>query len=268
MTTKIMYPWVVHDIMTNDIKTDKYSPQESIDLISNFNAIAEKLKSIGEIDVQMVEEYFTDPQSKQSEYLVKIVKAIQEASRQHFRGIHLITDDPVAISLILQGLAYTWALTLNKSAGIYPTKKVSKLCHQYNTSFNSEDFQEKFDQLRYMSLLVFSEFHPVNGKYTISSAPEITDLVSSRVRDIKDSFTIIVSTVDTSSMFFQKYAKKKDGDKNRADMDKLCQSLSVQMNAIREVYGTYISNIISRNFSAVIFLIDIYKDQQKISYLN
>lgn len=267
MAVKIMYPWVVRDIMFNDINAEKYSVQESIDFVRNFNAITDKLKSIGEIDVPMVESYFKDADSEQSRSLVKLVKGIQDCTRQRFRGAHIITDDPVLINSLLHGLAYTWALTLNKSAGVYQTRKISKLCHQFNTSFNSDDFQEKFDQFRYMSLLILTEFHPVNGKYTISSAPEITDLVSSRVRDIKDSFTIFVSTVDTSSIALRKHMKKTV--KNIDDEERIYNALSTQMYAIKEIYGTYISNILDRNFMSVIMLLGKNKSQQKtISYLD
>lgn len=266
MPTRIMYPWVISDIMHNDLNTEKYSLQESIALLSNFNAITDKLKSVGEVDVGMVEDYFQDEHSTQSKYLVKVVKCIQECTRQRERGAHIITDDPVTLNSLLHGLAYTWALTLNKSAGVYQTRKISKLCHQYNTSFNSEDFQERFDQLRYMSLLVFTEFHPINGKYTISSAPELTDLVSSRVRDIKDSFTIVVSTVDTHSIALQKYTKKVN--RTASDDERIYQSLATQMHGIKEVYGTYINNILERNFKSVVLLLGNPEKKQTISYLK
>lgn len=259
-TLKMMYPWVVREALSGE---GIYG--NNIETIADFNAIAEKLRVVGEVDVKMVEEHFSDPATKQSQHLVKLSKAIQDSQKGKYRGIHIITDDPVSIHALLNGLAYVWSLTLRKSSGVYQTKKISKLCHLYNTSFNSEEYQDRYNQLKYMSLLILPEFYPVTGKYTISSAPEITDLIASRVRDVKDSFTIVVSIVDTSSIIFQKYAKKKE--KDALDSERIYQALSTQLSSLREIYGTYVSNIIERSFASVVLLLEVGNPQHKISYL-
>lgn len=232
----IQYPWIVNELSKN--KELSFS-DESIEKYMDMEAIKNNLVGIGKIDVVQVEAYFSDPTSEQSLRLIKMVKHIQKLVELRKRGLNIITNIPEQMVIYVHGLAYVWALTLYKSAGITGTKELCKVCNLATTSFYAEDYTEAFTMYKYLSFLGLTDFSPVVGKAFQNIAPELTGLFVSRVREISDNFTIMVSTVslDSSEM---------------VSKENILKISEQHFYTNKNNYGEIIGTLISRNFGELV----------------
>lgn len=247
----LQFPWVIRELIN---KQDTDLSEESLERYLDIKAIRNNLGSIGKVDVGHVEEYFSDPQSEQSLRLVKITKHLQTLLQTKKRGLNIITNIPEQMIVYLHGLAYIWALTMQKSAGIVNTKDLCKICNLSTASFYAEDYFEAFTAHKYLSFLGLVDFSPVVGKAFQTIAPELTGLMVSRVREISDNFTVMVSAValDEAEMSVK---------------ENIIKISEQQFYTNKNNYGEVIGTLMSRNFGELVMPLSL-ETKKSIAFIN
>lgn len=161
------------------------------DALADIKIIRENLQKYGGMNVAHVENFFSDSDSKETKKLTSFVHSIQNALKNRFRGLWILTNSSDDLAVYLYGLAYVWAMTLKKSAFVGNSPDVFHDLERDLNSFNGGELQGMREAVSFLGLNNFTPATSLSSKHNAVVAP----LLSNRFVKFNDNFTVLVSSL-------------------------------------------------------------------------
>ena len=236
MTLKLNFPHIVKELRKKEITSDLSDDLHT--KLLDIENVRKHLQEEANVYPSEMEREYEDPDSKQTKKLKALINTIQKATGSHQKGLWIITNSPTKIYKYLSGVAYVWAMTLNKSVLVDETFNVLKALYKGISSFNPHD-DEAGDKYRHTSLLCLNSLTPVVS-VNAANVTTLALLLTTRVTKFNDTFTILVSVINTD-------------DENFYDPDKLNTMIRLSKKHIKDVYGDSVSSLLEHNFETMAF---------------